>query len=75
MAQPLYACSYRELLSLVVTHQWTDKLTEVAETDHIWDPKIIGFSLSGEPSRIAYHGLVHWLLYSFNDKLSTGWRS
>jgi hypothetical protein len=72
---PFYASSYREFLSLVVTHQWTDKLTEVAETDHIWDPKIIGFSLNGEPSGIAYHGLVHWLLYSFNDKLSTGWRS
>jgi hypothetical protein len=72
---PFYASSYREFLSLVVTHQWTDKLTQVAETDHIWDPKIIGFSLNGEPSGIAYHGLVHWLLYAFNDKLSTGWRA
>ena len=72
---PYYASSYREFLSLVVTHQWTDKLTEVAETDHVWDPKIIGFSFNGKPSPIAYHGLVHWFLYSFNDKLSGGWRA
>ena len=52
MAQPLYARSYREFLSLVVTHQWTDKLTEVAETDHIWDPKIIA-------SRLLTKRLVH----------------
>ena len=58
-----------------LTHQWSEKLTEVAETDHIWDPKILGFSENGAPSSIAYHGLVHWLLYSLTDKLSTGWRA
>jgi hypothetical protein len=72
---PFYGSSYREFLSLVVTHQWTDKLTQAVETDHIWDPKIIGFSLNGAPSSIAYHGLVNWFLYSFTDKLSGGWRS
>ncbi len=72
---PFYASSYRDFLSLVVTRRWTDKLTGVAETDAIWDPKIIGFSLNGKPSPIAYYGLVHWVLYSFNEKLSGGWRS
>jgi hypothetical protein len=67
---PFYGSSYREFLSLVVTHQWTEKLTGVAESDNIWDPKIIGFSLNGQPSSIAYHSLIHWLIYSFNDKLS-----
>ena len=47
-ANPFYASSYREFLSLVVTHQWTEKLTGVTETDHVWDPQIIGFSLNGE---------------------------
>ena len=72
---PYYASSYREYISLVVTHQWTDKLEGVVQTDHIWDPKIIGFSLNGAPSSVAYHGLVHWLLYTINDKWSTGWRA
>ena len=72
---PFYASSYREFLSLVVTRQYTDKITGITETDHIWDPRIIGFSLNGKPSSIAYHGLVHWFLYSFNDKLSGGWRA
>jgi hypothetical protein len=72
---PFYGSSYREFFSLVVTHQWTDKFTQTVETDHIWDPKILGFSLNGAPSSIAYHGLVNWLLYSFTDKLSGGWRN
>jgi len=72
---PFYGSSVREFLSLVVTHQWTDKLTQAVETDHIWDPKILGFSLNGAPSSIAYHGMVNWFLYSFTDKLSGGWRS
>jgi Putative beta-barrel porin-2, OmpL-like. bbp2 len=71
---PFYGSSYRQFLSLVLTHQWTEKLTQAVETDHIWDPKIIGFSLNGAPSSIAYHGLVNWFLYSFTDKLSGGWR-
>jgi Putative beta-barrel porin-2, OmpL-like. bbp2 len=71
---PFYATSDRGLLSLVVTRQWTDKLTGVTETDHIWDPRIIGFSLNGKPSSITYHGLVHGFLYTFNDKLVGGWR-
>jgi hypothetical protein len=70
-----YYSSYREFLSLVITHNWTDKFTSVAETDHIYDPKIIGFSLNGKPSSIDYHGLIHWFLYTLNDKWSGGWRS
>jgi hypothetical protein len=72
---PFYASSYRQFISVVVTHQWTDKLTGVTETDHVWDPQIIGFSLNGKPSSIAYHGLIHWFLYTFNDKLSGGLRA
>ena len=71
----LYGSSYRDFVSLVISRQWSEKVTGVVETDNIWDPKIIGFSQNGAPSSIAYHGLVHWLLYSFNDKLSTGWRA
>ena len=72
---PFYATSYREFISLVVARKYTEKLSGVVETDHIWDPRIIGFSSNGAPSSIAYHGLVHWILYSFSDKLSTGWRA
>lgn len=74
-ANPFYASSIRNFYSLVVTHQWTDKLVEVAETDQIYDPKIIGFSLNGKPSSIYYAGLVHWFLYNFTDEISGGWRS
>jgi Putative beta-barrel porin-2, OmpL-like. bbp2 len=72
---PFYASSYRNFYSLVVTHQWSEKLTEVVETDHVYDPKIIGFSTNGKPSSIYYAGLVHWVIYNFTDKLSGGWRS
>ncbi len=71
---PFYSSSYREYFSFLLTQQWTEKFTEVVETDHIYDPRIIGFSLNGKPSSIDYHGLVHWFLYTFNDKISGGWR-
>jgi hypothetical protein len=72
---PFYASSYRNFYSFVVTHQWTDKLTEVAETDHVYDPKIVGFSTNGKPSSIYYAGMVHWFVYNFTDKLTGAWRS
>jgi hypothetical protein len=71
---PYYASSWRNFYSLVITHQWSDKLLEVAETDHVYDPKIIGFSTNGQPSSIYYAGLVHWFLYTFTEKVSGGWR-
>jgi Putative beta-barrel porin-2, OmpL-like. bbp2 len=74
-ANPYYASSWRNFYSLVVTHQWTEKLLGVTETDHIYDPKILGFSTNGQPSSIYYAGLVHWFLYNFTDELSGGWRS
>jgi hypothetical protein len=72
---PFYASSYRNFYSLVLSHKWTERLTEVAETDHVYDPKIIGFSENGKPNSIYYAGLVHWFLYDFTEKLSGGWRS
>jgi hypothetical protein len=72
---PFYGSSFRGYISLTLTHQWTDKLTEAAQSDHVFDPKIIGFSLNGASSSIAYHSLAHWFLYAFNDKVTGVWRS
>jgi hypothetical protein len=72
---PFYASSIRNFYSLVLTHQWTDKLTQVGETDHVYDPRIVGFSTNGKPSSIYYAGLVNWFLYDFTDKVTGGWRS
>ena len=49
---PFYATSYRNFYSFVLTHQWSDKLVDVAETDQIYEPRIIGFSTNGRPSSI-----------------------
>ena len=72
---PFYGSSYRGYISLVVTRQWTDKLTEAVQSDHVFDPRILGFSLNGRPSSIAYHSLAHWFLYAFSDKVTGVWRS
>jgi Putative beta-barrel porin-2, OmpL-like. bbp2 len=72
---PFYGSSYRNFYSVVLTRQWSEKLTGVVETDHVYDPKIIGFSTNGKPNSIYYAGLVHWFIYSFSDKLTGAWRS
>jgi hypothetical protein len=72
---PFYGNSYRGYTSLVITHQWTDKLTEAVQTDHVWDPKILGFRPDGTAGSIAYHSFDHWFLYAFTDKVTGVWRS
>jgi hypothetical protein len=68
----IYPSTPRGYLVGVLTHNWTDKLTEAIETDHVFDPRILG--LGNDPQQVngaAYHGLAHWFLYKLSDK-STG---
>jgi hypothetical protein len=70
---PFYGSSFRGYIDLTVTRQWTDKLTQVVETAHVWDPQTLGFGPIAHS--IAYHGLGHWFLYNFTDKVTGVWRS
>ena len=60
----------------VLTHKWTEKLTQAVETDHVFDPLILGFGDNPHVAHgAAYHGFAHWFLYAFNDKGTGVWRS
>jgi hypothetical protein len=72
---PFYGSSFRGYTCLHGSYQWTTKLTQAMQTDQVWDPQILGFSKTGTANSIAYHSFVHWLLYSFTDKLQGGWRT
>ncbi len=72
---PYYNTSVREFFSAVYTHRWNEKLFEAGETDVVFDPNVPGFSTNGKVGPIAYYGLVHWFLYSFNEKVTGVWRS
>ncbi len=70
---PLYAESYRAYLSLTLVRDWTEKLTEVLETEVVWDPRSLGF---GPGVRTLYYqGLGHWLLYKVTEKATAVWRA
>jgi hypothetical protein len=70
---PYYARSDRGFISFLLTKDWTDRLTQAFETDHVWDPQTLGFG-PGVRS-IAYHGLLHWFLFKLTDKATAVWRS
>ena len=60
----------------VLTYKWTDKLTQALETDHVFDPEILGYGSNPYvPHSAAYHGFVNWFLYAITPKLTGVWRS
>ena len=61
--------------SFMISHHWTDRLTEVFENDFVIDVDSPGFGVDGTPRTTSLYGFVHWLLYDFNPKVTGFWRS
>jgi hypothetical protein len=73
---PFYNKSMRAYLVGVLTYKWTSRLTQALETDHVYDPEILGYGSNPYvPRAAAYHGLVNWFLYEITPKLTGVWRS
>jgi len=73
---PYYNKSARGYISGVLTYKWTDKLTQALETDHVFDPQILGFGRDPLVAHsAAYHSFGNWFLYQFTEKLTGVWRS
>jgi hypothetical protein len=65
---PFYNKSERGYLVGVLTYKWTDKLTQALETDHVFDPEILGFGRDPYvPHSAAYHSFINWFLYQFTS--------
>jgi Putative beta-barrel porin-2, OmpL-like. bbp2 len=73
---PFYNKSMRGYISCVLNYKWTSKLTQVVETDHVWDPEILGYGGNPyKPHAAAYHSLGNWFLYQISPKVTGVWRS
>lgn len=73
---PFYNKSMRGYIVGVLTYKWTPKLTQALETDHVYDPQILGYGSNPYvPRSAAYHGFVNWFLYQITPKVTGVWRS
>jgi hypothetical protein len=75
---PGYARNDRTLLTWVLSHRWTDKLTQNIETDQGWEHAIPGLASGGRngaPANDEWYSFGNWFLYSFRDNLMGVWRS
>jgi hypothetical protein len=75
---PFYHSGTRSLITTVLTHKWTDKLTQVVETDQGWEFKIPGLASGGAniaPANATWYSFGNWFLYQFNPKWTGVWRS
>lgn len=64
-----YASNPRSYFSTVLTHQWTDRLTEAIQSDQVFDQNAPGFGPGGTQQSTSWYSLAHWLLFGFDDDL------
>jgi hypothetical protein len=72
---PLYGQSRRGYIVAVLTRQWSERLTQAMETDHVFDPTILGIGPNPAAHSASYHSFGNWFLYALTDKLTAVWRS
>ncbi len=72
-----YANNYRTLFTTVLSWQWTDKLTQVVESDQAFENNVPGIGPGGTSQNAEWYSFGNWFLYDFfeNDKLVGVWRS
>lgn len=75
LPNPQYSSNDRLLFTTVLSHKWTDKLTQVIETDQAWEENIPNLGPNGLSRDAAWFSLGNWFLYNWSDKLTTVWRS
>ncbi|WP_435011311.1 outer membrane beta-barrel protein [Tundrisphaera lichenicola] len=77
-ANPGYHSNGRYLFTTVLTHKWSDKLTQVLETDQGWEtnvPFALGNTGGFNRQNAQWYSFGNWFLYQFNEKLTGVWRS
>ena len=73
---PEYAGNWRTYLSTVVTHNWSDRLTEAAEVFFVHETNVPGLGPNGRLNgESAWYGGAHWFLYNFTPKLQGVYRA
>jgi hypothetical protein len=78
LPNPGYFRNDRTLFTSVGTHRWTDKLTQVMESDQAWERSIPGLGsggANGQPRDATWFSFGNWFLYQFHPKITGVWRS
>jgi hypothetical protein len=79
-----YGANNRISFTTVATYKWTDKLTQVLESDQSFENNIPGSGgvalpgglfQGGNDRNDSWYSFGNWFLYTFNDKLTGVWRS
>lgn len=73
-----YARNTRTLFTHVGAHKWSDKLSQVMETDQGWELSVPGLASGGRNGAArtgTWFGFGNWFLYEFDPKLTGVWRS
>ncbi len=77
-ANPGYNSNDRGIFTTVLSHKWSDKLTQVMETDQAWETNV-PFALGNKDGfnrhNAQWYSFGNWFLYQFNDKFTGVWRS
>lgn len=70
-----YGSNWRTMFTTVLSYKWTDKLTQVMETDEGFENQIPGIGPNGTASNAEWYSFGNWFLYSFNEKVTGVWRA
>jgi hypothetical protein len=72
-----YGSNNRTLFTTVLSYKWSEKLTQVIETDQAIEKNIPGLGAGGTPHDAEWYSFGNWFLYDFcgNGKLTGVWRS
>lgn len=70
-----YGSNWRTMFTEVFSYKWTDKLTQVLETDQGFEDNIPGLGPGGTNSDQSWQSFGNWFLYNLSDKLTGVWRS
>jgi hypothetical protein len=83
LKNPGYSSDDRVLFTTVLTHKWSDKLTQVMETDQgneqnvpgLGAPIVNGVPINGTAKSAQWYSYGNWFLYQFGEKLTGVWRA
>jgi len=76
--------TWRNFFTTVMSYKWSDKLTQIVETDQGFENSVAGIGPIGQmgdvpdnyPAKnVTWFSFGNWFLYNFNDKLTGVWRS
>jgi Putative beta-barrel porin-2, OmpL-like. bbp2 len=73
-----YHANDRTLFTTVLTHKWTDKFTQVIETDQGMEqniPGLVNGGQTGASKSAQWQSFGNWFLWSFHPKITGVWRS